>query len=220
MRRSGARMCVLATLVASPVLAADCPRLPETAGRLALTDTKGQTSIVEALDSGFVRRTESIPQITAGAKNQIESWQGFFPETVTTITERATTAQYYRISTETHARIRRALPLKVGTSLTIEYEVVQTSGAVAAPVSAAQRWRTVYAVKGEEPIKIGACTYATLIIETSGSNADASLTTATTYAYAPDLKAWLQMRGVFRPAGKPETNVDRTVHSIATLAKE
>ncbi len=210
--------------VATPSYAADCPASIEAAGRIALVDGKGQSSIIEALDSGYVRRIEDLPQASNASKNHIEGYQGFFAETITTISERATTVQYYKISPETHARLRQALPPKPGTTLTIDYDVVYATAAMPAPVSQAvppsRSWKVTYTVTGEEQIKIGACSYKTLVIETTARNADNSFTTTTTYSYSADLKAWLKLQGVFKPADKPETRIDRTIVSVATLAKD
>jgi hypothetical protein len=219
-----AGLALLVLKASTPSYAADCPASIEAVGRIALVDGRGQTSIIEALDSGYVRRIEDLPQASPISKNHIEGYQGFFAETITTISERATSVQYYKISPETHARLRKALPPKPGTVLTIDYDVVYAANAVAVPVSQvvppSRSWKVTYTVKGAEQIKIGACNYQTHVIETASSNADNSFTTTTTYSYSPDLKAWLKLQGVFKPADKPETRIDRTIVSIATLAKD
>ena len=203
--------------------AADCPANIEAAGRVSMTDGKGLTSIIEALDWGFVRRIEDLAQAGANAKNHIEGYQGFFAETITTISERGAVVQYYKISAETHARLRKALPPKPGTVLTIDYDVIHSTGAQAPlpqSVPPSRRWKVTYTVTGEEHIKIGSCSYPTVIIQTASSNADNSFSTTTTYSYSPDLKAWLKLQGSFKPADSPESRIDRTIVSIATLAKD
>lgn len=219
---------LIATIVASPgtfsAHAADCPVNLEKAGKVTMTDGKGQVTVLEALNSGYVRRIEDLPQAATVSKNHIEGYQGFFAETITTISERAASVQYYKISAETHARLRKALPPKPGTALTIDYEVVHSTGTAQGPVPLAippsRRWTVTYTVTGEEHIKIGSCSYPTVIIQSVSSNADNSFATTTKYSYSPDLKAWLKLQGTFKPVDKPETRIDRTIVSVATLSKD
>lgn len=202
--------------------AADCPQNLEQAGRISMIDSAGQTSIVEALDSGYVRRIEELPQAGTPTKTHIEAYHGFFAETITTVSNRPAFTQYYKILPEAYARLRAALPPKLGTVLTLDYDVIYASSATlaAGPVPPSRRWKVTYTVTGEDQVRIGDCRYPVRLMQSTSSNADGSFTTETSYAYSPDLKAWLKLRGVFKPAGQPETSIDRTIVSIATVAKD
>jgi hypothetical protein len=211
-----------------PVQASDCPLNLEKAGRVSMTDAKGQVSILETLDSGYVRRIEELPGAAAPSKTHIEAYQGFFAETIATINPQTTFTQYYRISTESYARLRAALPPKPGTTLTLDYEVIYASGGILgaapagppAPVPANRQWKVNYTIKGEDKLKVGDCSYPVRLVETTSSNADNSFATETSFAYSPDLKGWLKLKGVFKPAGKPESTIDRTIVMINTAAKD
>jgi hypothetical protein len=202
--------------------AADCPKTLEQAGRISMVDVNGQTSTVEALDSGYVRRIEELPQAGAPSKTHIEAYQGFFAETITTISAQPVFTQYYKLLPEAYTRLRAFLPPKSGTVLTLDYDVLYATSATlaAGPVPPSRRWKVTFTVTGEDTVTIGDCRYPVRLIQTTSSNADSSFITETSYAYSPDLKAWLKLRGVFKPVGKPETTIDRTVVSIATLAKD
>jgi hypothetical protein len=209
--------------------AADCPVSLEKARQVTMTDGKGQVTVLEALDSGYVRRIEELPGATAPSKTHIEAYQGFFAETITTINPQTTFTQYYRISPESYARLRAALPPKPGTTLVLDYEAIYAESgtlgaapppAVRPPVPANRQWKVNYTIKGEDTVKIGDCSYPVRLIETASSNADNSFTTETSIAYSPDLKAWLKLKGVFKPAGKPESTIDRTIVTISSGAKQ
>ncbi len=225
MKLSFAALLTAGLLAPAVVQAADCPQNLEQARRVSLVDGKGQTSIVEALDSGYVRRIEDLPGAATPSKTQIEAYQGFFAETVTTVTTvsaQPAFTQYYKILPEAYARLRSALPPKSGSVITLEYDVLYASRTTlaAGPVPQNRRWTVTYTVTGDDQITIGDCRYPVRLIKSASSNADGSFTTETSYAYSPDLKAWLKLKGVFKPAGKPETIIDRTIVSIATLEKE
>ena len=210
-------------LAYAPALAAtDCPQSLEQGGRISMVDANGQTSIVEALDSGYVRRIEDLAQAAAPSKTHIEAYQGLFAETITTIGAQPVFTQYYKLLPDAYARLRAALPLKSGTVLTLEYDVIYATSATlaAGPVPPSRRWKVTFTVTGSETVTIGDCRYPVQLIQTTSSNADNSFTTETSYAYSPDLKAWLKLRGVFKPAGKPETTIDRTVVFITAAGKD
>jgi hypothetical protein len=218
----------IATILGSlSAQAADCPVSLEKASQVTMTDGKGQVTVLEALDSGYVRRIEELPGAAAPSKTHIEAYQGFFAETITTINPQTTFTQYYRITAESYARLRAALPPKPDTTLALDYEVVYASSGVLGaappgpptPVPLSRKWKVNYTIKGEDAIKVGDCSYKVLLVETASSNADNSFTTETSIAYSPDLKAWLKLKGVFKPAGKPESTIDRTIVTISSAAK-
>jgi hypothetical protein len=223
--RAAAAIAMLAPL---GVTAADCPQNLDRVGRVTMTDAKGLVTVLEALDSGYVRRIEELADSKPPSKTHIEAFQGFFAETITTIGPATTFAQYYKISAESYARLRAALPPKPGTTFALDYEVIYTnSGTLGAappppvppPVPANRQWKVNYTIKGEDTVKIGDCNYPVRLVESKSSNADNSFATETSIAYSPDLKAWLKLKGVFKPADKPESTIDRTIVSIGTAAR-
>jgi hypothetical protein len=225
---AAARIAAIATILGShSAQAADCPVRLESAGRVSMTDAKGQVTIIETLDSGYVRRIEELPGAAAPSTTHIEAYQGFFAETITTINPQTTLTQYYRISAESYVRLRAALPPKPGTTLALDYEVIYASSGVLgapppgplAPVPPNRQWKVNYTIKADDTIKVGDCSYKVLLVETTSSNADNSFATETSIAYSPDLKGWLKLKGVFKPAGKPESTLDRTIVTISTAAK-
>jgi hypothetical protein len=219
----------IATILASlSAHAADCPVNLENARQVTMTDGKGQVTVLEALDSGYVRRIEDLVDAKPPSKTHIEAYQGFFAETIARVSPQATFTQYYRISAESYARLRAALPPKPGITLALDYDVIYSESgtlgaapppAIPPPVPANRQWKVTYTIKGEDTVKVGDCSYPVRLIESKSGNADNSFTTETSLAYSPDLKAWLKLKGVFKPAGKPESTIDRTIVSISATAK-
>jgi hypothetical protein len=215
---------IITTLGSFSAVAADCPVSLEKAGRVTMTDGKGQVTVLEALDSGYVRRVEELPGAAMPSKTHIEAYQGLFAETIATINPQSTFTQYYKINDEAYARLRAALPPKQGTTLALDYEVVYVNANTMGPTQAAavpqnRLWKVSYTFRGEDTIKIGDCSYLVHLIETTSSNADASFATETSIAYSPDLKGWLRLKGLFKPTGKPESTLDRTIVTIVPGAK-
>jgi hypothetical protein len=208
--------------------AADCPVDLASARKLALVDDKGKAISVEAVDGSFVRRIEEFPPApgaTTGAtagpvKSIVDSFQGFFAETITTERPNSTFVQYLKLSKDNYQKLRAFAPLKIGSDVTLEYENVSITGgsfslaAAPGPVSPTRQMRADYKVTGEEAVVVGGCTYRTVILVFDGVNGDKSYTSKTTYNFSPDLKTWLKMRGTYQNAGKPESVSERSIMSI------
>jgi hypothetical protein len=222
--RTAPTAAIVTFLASHSAHAADCPVNLEKVRQVTMTDGKGQVTVLEQLDSGYVRRIEELPGAATPSKTHIEAYQGLFAETITTINPHTTFVQYYKISSEAYGRLRAALPPKQGTTLTLDYEVVYANANTIGPTPAAsvpqnRLWKVTYTFKGEDTLKVGDCRYRVHLVETSSSNADASFTTETSIAYSPDLKGWLRLKGLFRPAGKPESTLDRTIVTITPSSK-
>jgi hypothetical protein len=203
--------------------AADCPLKIATSGKLELVDAKGQKSVIESLDSNYMRRSEDVPNVPGNTKNSIEAYLGFFAETITTTSDRPTVVQYYKLSGDDHARLRTFLPPKPGATLTLDYEIVianAATGLAPPPAPPMRRWQISYTVKDAEAFKVGDCTYPTLLIEATAANADKSFANELRYRYAPDLRAWLSLQGTFKPTDKPATQLDRTIVSVTALPRD
>jgi hypothetical protein len=218
-----AMIAFIATTSASVVKAADSPVNLDKAGRMAMIDGKGQVTVLEQLDSGYVRRIEELPGAPTPSTTYVEAYQGLFAETITTINPQTAFVQFEKISSKAYGRLRTALPPKSGAVLTLDYEVVYANANLGGPTRAAaaprnRRWNVTYTFKRDDVVEAGDCRYKGDLIETSSRNADASFATQTSIAYSPDPKGWLKLKGVFKPAGKLESTIDRTIVTISSAA--
>jgi hypothetical protein len=203
--------------------AADCPVKFEQGAQLQMIDGKGQKSSLEYLDSDYVRRTDNLPQATGNAKLVVEAYRGFFAETITTTSDRPTLVQYYKLSSDDYARMRKFLPPQPGTSMTVDYEAIIVSATApipAPPQPPSRQWQATYTVTSAEDIKLGDCTFKTVLIDGKATNADKTFNSETRHRYAPELRAWVSLQATYRPTGQPESKIDRTMVSITAQPKD
>jgi hypothetical protein len=206
-----------------PARAAECTVKVEPGTQLQLIDAKGQKSVLEYLDSEFVRRTDTLPQAPGNAKLVVEAYRGFFAETITTTSDRPSLIQYYKLSSDDYSRLRAFLPPKPGASMTVDYEAIIVSATApipAAPLPPSRRWQATYTVTSADDMQIGDCTFKTVVIDGAAANADKTFNSETRHRYAPALRAWVSLQATYRPTGQPESKIDRTMVSIAPLPKD
>jgi hypothetical protein len=226
--------CALCNALSSSgsAIAAECPADIESARRIQLTDANGSTSTIEAIENGFIRRTNDMRRIAeveakktySVATNTVEAYHGLLGERITVVTDQQKTVQYYRMSSADAEKLRQFMVLKDGASVSIDIDSFSFTGdakmTIRRPPPNAkplQRLRTELKVKGAEDVKVGACTFATKIIEMTQINTEKSFSSVTTNHYAPQLKTWLKLGIVVKQGDKPEHVGARTIVGISAL---
>lgn len=203
----------------APSVAADCPKDLWSAGKLRLTDASGQQSTIEALDANSVRRID--PPTPAGLTSRLISFKGLFVDRVVTMQGNKVLATLvHNVAPADRERLERFVPLKVGSTLTLDYDIVPDNGtgAPAQPAAPNRRMTATYTVKGQVDHEVGPCRYRAFNIILESKNGDGTRSSRADVLFVPELATQLKTSAVGKNTGKADFIYEKAIVAISTVS--